>query len=862
MKIKAIAFMMMFLAVTAFSQEKKSAETSVKQWLKVSGLKVTKPAFSEVKNFKEKVFAEKQLFKSKFIDIAQLRPSAGDSFKWVSGATTWSAVEASSATAQGLTPQYESEVSYLASYVSTERWRKLKFQMSSKNMCELYVNGKFVVGNYAKSDSLPKSVKKVVNLKSGKHTIVIKTFGEKGKECFVETKIVEADSLGLEDVELSLKATDYIKLDHTLSGIKGRSASLSPSGEYVIMSYSQRVNKSDDTDYWKEVKELKSGKIVHTFRTSRLSNLGWLPKSDKISYLQKHKKQSDVFVYDLKSGKETLVARNIKKLRSISWAPNEQYFIYSITEDNTNKWKLKRLQGIEDRLSGYRKRSFLYKYDVASNMSQRLTYGKYSTSLNDISPDSRTIAFSSTRSDYSEYPFFKQNLYTLNLETLAVKTVWENRRFAGYVSFSPQGDKFLVQGGPSCFGKVGINNGDAPIPNNYDAQLYIYDIATKKVDAITYDFDPSVKSTYWNRNNSGNIYIHADVKDKTQLYVYNLKKRSFKLAPLQQESVASISYADNGRNAIYRACSMTERYKFYTLDLKKFKTSVYEDPEQNTYKDVKLGATKEWDFQKEDGTTIIGRMYYPPNFDKSKKYPMLVYYYGGTSPVGRSFGGRYPYNIWAARGYIVYVLQPTGATGFGQKFSAKHQNNWGIITADEIIDGTKRVIKAHSFIDGDNVGCLGASYGGFTTMLLQTKTDIFKAAVSHAGISSISSYWGEGDWGYSYSTNATGKKYPWNAKNIYVDQSPLFRADKFKNSILLFHGTVDNNVPPGESMQFYVALKLLGKDVEFIQVKDQQHFVLNLTQRTMWHHSILSYFDKHLKSQPQWWNNMWPDKEL
>ncbi len=253
----------------------------------------------------------------------------------------------------------------------------------------------------------------------------------------------------------------------------------------------------------------------------------------------------------------------------------------------------------------------------------------------------------------------------------------------------------------------------------------------------------------------------------------------------------------------------------YSVDLRKLRKQsvrVLADPARTDYRHVKFGDIQDWNFMNERDREITGRIYTPPDFDPSRKYPCIVYYYGGTSPVSRDFGGRYPKEIWAAHGYVVYVLQPSGATGFGQEFSALHVNDWGIIVADEIIDGVQRFLRTHPFIDEKRVGCIGASYGGFMTMLLTTRTDLFSAAVAHAGISSISSYWGEGFWGYLYSATATANSFPWNRKDIYIDQSPLFSADRVNTPLLLTHGTVDTNVPPGESIQLYTALKLLGKE--------------------------------------------------
>jgi Dipeptidyl aminopeptidases/acylaminoacyl-peptidases len=157
---------------------------------------------------------------------------------------------------------------------------------------------------------------------------------------------------------------------------------------------------------------------------------------------------------------------------------------------------------------------------------------------------------------------------------------------------------------------------------------------------------------------------------------------------------------------------------------------------------------------------------------------MIVYYYGGTSPTNRALEARYSMHMYAAQGYVVYTLNPSGTTGFGQEFSARHVNAWGKVTADEIIKGTETFCQEHPFVDAKKIGCIGASYGGFMTQYLQTRTDLFAAAISHAGISALSSYWGEGYWGYGYCAVANAGSYPWNNAELFTKQSPLFNADK------------------------------------------------------------------------------------
>jgi len=90
----------------------------------------------------------------------------------------------------------------------------------------------------------------------------------------------------------------------------------------------------------------------------------------------------------------------------------------------------------------------------------------------------------------------------------------------------------------------------------------------------------------------------------------------------------------------------------------------------------------------------------------------------------------------------------------------------------------------------------------------------------------------------------------------------LFSADKVTTPMLLIHGSVDTNVPLGESIQMYQALKLLGKEVDFVQVKNQNHHILNYTQRILWNNTIFAYFAKHLKTKNQWWDSLYPDENL
>lgn len=859
---KLLSILSLILIFNLSSMAKKKTDfqlIDLKNWLQSEAATVLLPAFYNSLNIENKRFQLKDLLIESYINLEVLKPEENDILNWNQLQLKWTKAKLSKKgylNANGS----DNHLNYYSTYIEVEDWSKAKLIVETFPMLEIYLDGKKIASHYKQDDKVAKELSSDIALEPGKHCLIIKSLSHNKNNTF-KVQLKAEDGWVKDDFKISTSAEQFITINKILDGKKVNSYVLSANGEYALISYSRSLPPSDKTERWKIIQSIHDGKIIHTFRGSSLSQIKWLPLGNKLSYSKKYNGETSLFVFDLDKGQEMEIASHISDFESYRWTPDTKNIIYSQAKDHSKEWKIRKVQGMEDRLPGFRYRSFLYKLNVKSGVKQRLTYGTLSTQLNDISSDSEHIIFSQSKPDYKEYPYSKQNLYQMNLKTFEIDSIWKDKLFGGSAQYSPDNSRILVQAGPSCFGKLGENIGKQKLANNYDGQLYIMDLKTTKVDPISYNFDPAIVSTVWNKKD-GNIYFKANDEDYVRLFEYDLSNKVFTKLNIKSDVVKSFNIATNGSSLSYIACNISSPYQAYIYDLNKKESTNLVNPEEEKFNHVKFGKTEDWNFTKKDGKTIIGRVYYPPNFDANKKYPMIVNYYAGTVPVERSFGGRYPLNLYAAMGYVVYLLQPSGATGFGQEFSAEHQNNWGITTADEIIEGTKKFIASHSFVDADKIGCIGASYGGFMTMLLQTRTDIFAAAISHAGISDITSYWGEGYWGYTYSINASGKSFPWSHRKLYVDQSPLFNADKVTTPMLLIHGSVDTNVPLGESIQMYQALKLLGKEVDFIQVKDQNHQVLNYTQRILWNNTIFAYFAKHLKDKNQWWESLYPNQNI
>jgi dipeptidyl aminopeptidase/acylaminoacyl peptidase len=843
-----------------------SEKLVISRWLAIEPVELNYPVFHEVKNTQGKTFTDRDLLGFDFFDLGDYFPEEGLTLGWTGlQQRTWSMAptdENGYLVLGGEAAPGKPQMTYLAAYIRADRWLTTQLEIKSPYMLEAWLNGKRI-GTKTSMEEEENTVGRVsqqLKLPRGNHLLVIKTLRppKDGLQWKVMANLEVKDPYSTSDLVPNLRPETIKNISHVMDGVKVGSVNPSPDGRFYLVNYSRSLPPSDQSESWSEVKSFTGNRLVHSFRHARVSRLSWLPKSNAVSFTSTRDGKSAIHWQHMETGEQRIIMEDVENLAGFRWSPDESYIIYTLREDGKGAdATMRQVLGMQDRPGHWRHRSFLYKLDLASGIRTRLTHGNITTSLHDISPDGRQILFSQSRPDYQERPYAKHELMLLDLQTLEVDTLLSNQRWGVSASFSPDGRQLLATGGPSAFDGAGVNVPEGTIPNNYDTQAYIYDLGTRTEKCITLNFDPSVSSVSWHPQ-TNQVFILTVDEDYQRIYSYDPRSERFSLIETGVDYAAGMNFADHAPVMTFMGNQTNAPRRVYKMNLRNQRVEVLEDTESSSYRLVRFGETGNWDFVASTGVEVKGRYYLPPDFDPGKKYPVIVYYYGGTTPVGRTFGGRYPFNLWAGNGYVVYVLQPSGATGFGQEFSAAHVNNWGITVADEIIEGTKKFLEAHPFTDPARVGCAGASYGGFMTMLLMTRTDIFAAAISHAGISSISSYWGEGYWGYSYSAEATAESFPWNSPEIYVGQSPLFHADKIHTPLLLITGDSDTNVPPGESIQLFTALKILGRPVELVLVKGEDHHIVTYNKRIQWHNTIMAWWDKYLKDQPQWWEDQYP----
>ena len=731
--------------------------------------------------------------------------------------------------------------------VTADKFTKANLQIKNLKDYKVYVNGKDQAGNE-------------LRLTGGTVDVALL--------CLTNKENKDSFHIALTGDEIShLKVNAQGKraytLDEMIYGEHYSGAVLSPSGKYLI-THSYNLKEGGKADYKTVVTDVVSNRVV--FRPSGYMWLSWMPCRDVLYYTKEADEGYQLVTYDLATEQESVLSEYIPD-GSFTMAPTEDYLIYTKTQEGKyEEGPLKRLHQPDDRMPGWRNRNYLMKFDLKTGVMEQVTFGETSVYLNDISLDGKRLLVSFGSFDTRRKPFEATSIVSIDLATNQVDTLLNDEPYVAGAIFSPDAKQMVVTASPAAFRGIGSEVKEGQVPNMFDYRLYLFDIATKNIKPMLPHFNASVGNVEWSYANN-DIYFKATDEYNETLYRLNPKNGKVTRFDLPISYIQNYSIAMGQKNprAVFFGQTGERAREMYTCLLNREKptsTRVGHINFDEMYADVAIGTCHDWNFKSSRGDEVKGYYFLPADFDASKKYPLLVYYYGGCTPTPKMLEFHYPLQVLAAMGYVVYVCEPSGAIGFGQEFAARHVNTWGQMSGDDIIEGTKAFIQEHPYVNAEKVGCMGASYGGFMTQYLQTRTDIFAAAISHAGISNITSYWGGGYWGYTYGQIAQFGSFPWNNPDLYVKQSPLFNADKIKTPILLLHGTADTNVPTNESQQMFTALRILGKPVSYIQIDGENHVIVTHNKRLKWQEAIFAWFAYWLKDEPEWWTDLYPEDKF
>ena len=383
-------------------------------------------------------------------------------------------------------------------------------------------------------------------------------------------------------------------------------------------------------------------------------------------------------------------------------------------------------------------------------------------------------------------------------------------------------------------------------------RLCVMDRTSGEKRFVSQSFESNVDAFLWNKD-SQSIYFIGVWHGETQIYSINLAEHN-KLTQLTDGMYDYASLALCGDKMIAKRHSMSMADEIYSLPL--HSNSDFAEATQLTfenkqiYDQLDMGKVEARWMKTTDGKQMLTWVIYPPHFDPNKKYPTLLFCEGGPqSPVSQFWSYRWNFQIMAANDYIIVAPNRRGLPGFGIEWNEAISGDYGGQCMKDYFTAIDEMAK-ESYVDKDRLGCVGASFGGFSVYWLAGHHDKrFKAFIAHDGIFNMEmqyleteeKWFANWDMGGAYweKNNATAQRTFANSPHKFVD--------KWDAPILCIHGEKDYRILANQAMSAFDAAIMRGVPAQLLIYPDENHWVLKPQNGVLWQRTFFEWLDKWLK---------------
>lgn len=450
-----------------------------------------------------------------------------------------------------------------------------------------------------------------------------------------------------------------------------------------------------------------------------------------------------------------------------------------------------------------------------------------------ISPDNKTIFYSYKDKKGTAFALSTNtDIYAYNVENQEITNITiDNKGYDNNPVVSTDG-KFLA------FSQM---KNDGYESDKVDVVLY--DFATKKFKNLTESHDITVASFTLA---DGKIYMVVPFKGCEQLFELEIKTK--KLTQLTFTTADYLSVSVAGNSLISTRQSMIEPTDLFQLDLKTKNVKQLTEVNGDYFKTLVKPTVKETWVKTDDGKEMLVWHILPPNFDETKKYPTLLYCQGGPqSMVSQFFSYRWNFMIMASQGYVIVAPNRRGLPGFGTKWNEAISGDWAgkpmqdYLTA--IDDATTK-----PYVDKDKLGCVGASYGGYSVYYLAgIHQKRFKTFISHCGLFNLESWYLTTEELFFANWDNKGAYWLPENKAYYEKTSPHKLVQNWDTPMMVIHGEQDFRVPLEQGLQAFQAAKLRGLDAKLLLFENEGHWVSKPQNAVIWQTEFFKWMDKYLK---------------
>jgi dipeptidyl aminopeptidase/acylaminoacyl peptidase len=644
---------------------------------------------------------------------------------------------------------------------------------------------------------------------------------------------------------------------------------LSPDGKWVVYTVAtpDMTANRNASDLW--VVSTSGGEPMQLTQSGHDSSPAWSPDGKTLAFLSSREGTSQVYLLPMDGGEAHEVTHLSTGADLVKWSPDGKTIAFTSSvypdckDDECNKTRdaEKEKNKVKARVYEqllYRhwthwfegKRSHLFVVPAPAGPEETDSTAK-PRDLNagahydvppderggpsdiNFSPDSKEICFTAV-TDKVEAISTNGDLFVVPVAGGEAKRITTNPGFDGNPVYSPDGRYIAYH---------------AQLTAGYEAdrwRVMLYDRQSGKIENLSEGFDRSANELAWSAD-SKTIYFTAENETLQPVYAMGARVGAEPKKVIAEGFNMGLSISGEAKTLAFERTSLTMPAEVFVAGSDGAGVRQLTHHNDAILAKVEMNAPETFWFDSE-GTRVQAMLLRPPNFEATKKYPLLVLLHGGPQTMwSNAWGYRWNAQVFSAAGYVTLMINRRGSTGYGQKFTDEITNDWGGKAYVDVMRGVDVTLAKYKFVDGTRMAAAGGSFGGYMANWIATHNGRFKAIISHAGIfDKVSMYATEELWFEEHDMQGT----PWANPESYRKWAPATYAaelGKFKTPTLVICGERDYRVPYTQALEFFNTLQRQNVPSKLVVFPDEGHWILKPQNAQFWYKTFLDWLAQWLK---------------